>query len=141
MLFYSNENIDERVANWLGDPLEYSKSDPALFEQDQLEAVVEEVEFCGCTNEELEAGHTCGQPTCPNNLGMRISDTFGQLYNIVRFYADAGIRRRTIKRGVTRAEAQFHCSDPETSSSTATNRVASARTRRVGRWFDGFEQS
>jgi hypothetical protein len=29
-------------------------------------AIVEEVEFCGCTNEELEAGKTCGQPQCPN---------------------------------------------------------------------------
>lgn len=28
--------------------------------------VTEEVEFCGCTNEELEAGRTCGQPQCPN---------------------------------------------------------------------------
>jgi hypothetical protein len=27
---------------------------------------IEEVEFCGCTNEELEAGSTCGQPKCPN---------------------------------------------------------------------------
>lgn len=33
---------------------------------DIVEAIVEEVEFCGCTNEELEAGRTCGQDTCPN---------------------------------------------------------------------------
>lgn len=30
--------------------------------------VVEEVDICGCTNEELEAGRTCGQPECPNMI-------------------------------------------------------------------------
>jgi hypothetical protein len=28
--------------------------------------VVTEVEFCDCTNEELEAGRVCDQPQCPN---------------------------------------------------------------------------
>lgn len=27
---------------------------------------VEDVDFCGCTNEELEADRTCGEPQCPN---------------------------------------------------------------------------
>ena len=30
----------------------------------------EDVEFCGCTNEELERGRTCGQPQCPNAAGI-----------------------------------------------------------------------
>lgn len=30
------------------------------------EAGIEAVELCGCTNEQLEAGVTCGQPQCPN---------------------------------------------------------------------------
>lgn len=61
-------------------------------------------------------------------------------YNIVRFYKDAGIRRRVIEEAVTLAEARAHCNDPETSSSTATGKVAKARTRRVGAWFDGYEE-
>lgn len=28
--------------------------------------IIKEVEFCGCTNEKLERGETCGQPQCPN---------------------------------------------------------------------------
>ena len=36
--------------------------------------VVEEVPFCGCTNEELERGRTCGQDQCPNNPGRRLSE-------------------------------------------------------------------
>lgn len=31
-----------------------------------LLAEVTDVDLCGCTNEELEAGRTCGQPACPN---------------------------------------------------------------------------
>lgn len=61
-------------------------------------------------------------------------------YNVVRFYRDAGIRRRVILERLTLAEAQAHCNDPETSSSTATGKVARARTRRCGAWFDGYEE-
>jgi hypothetical protein len=61
-------------------------------------------------------------------------------YNIVRMYRDAGIRRRIIKRGVTLEEAQRHCQDPETSSSTCTKSAGRQRTRRMGAWFDGYEE-
>jgi hypothetical protein len=60
-------------------------------------------------------------------------------YRIVRLYKDAATRRRVIARGLTLEEARAHCSDPETSSSTATTRVAKARTARLGAWFDGYE--
>jgi hypothetical protein len=60
-------------------------------------------------------------------------------YKIVRMYRDASPSHRTIKRGLTLDEAQAHCNDPETSSSTATNSAAKARTRRLGPWFDGYE--
>ena len=65
----------------------------------------------------------------------------GRHYNIVRFYREhpSGIHRRVIQQRVTLEEAQRHCGDPETSSSTATGKVARARTRRVGAWFDGYE--
>ena len=62
------------------------------------------------------------------------------MYQIVRFYRNAGIRRRVIYKGLTLEEAREHCNDPETSSRTATGSIALVRTRRVGAWFDGYEQ-
>jgi len=59
-------------------------------------------------------------------------------YTITRFYESAGIRRRTMDTGLTLEEAQAHCSDPETSSSTCTSSAGRARTRNLGRWFDGY---
>jgi hypothetical protein len=60
-------------------------------------------------------------------------------YKIVRHYKNS-YRRRTIRDGLTLAEAQAWCHDPETSSNTATSSVARARTRRVGAWFDGYSE-
>ena len=60
-------------------------------------------------------------------------------YRVVRFYFAAAIRRRVIIDRCTLADAQRHCNDPETSSSTAMSATARARTRRVGAWFDGYE--
>lgn len=31
-----------------------------------MNAEITEVPICGCTNTDLEAGRTCGQPECPN---------------------------------------------------------------------------
>lgn len=61
-----------------------------------------------------------------------------RVFNIVRHYFDYAPRR--IKRGLTLAEAQAHCRDPETSSTTATKPGAKARTTRLGAWFDGYEE-
>jgi hypothetical protein len=63
------------------------------------------------------------------------------MFRVVRFYRDAYPRRRIIDCGLTLAQAQAHCSDPETSSSTAAGKVAKARTRRLGAWFDGYEEA
>lgn len=60
------------------------------------------------------------------------------MYNIVRFYQDG--RRRIIKSYVELEEAQKHCKDPETSSSTATSTRAQRRTEQNGPWFDGYEE-
>lgn len=60
-------------------------------------------------------------------------------YRIVRFYREAGVRRRVIADRLTLEEAQAHCNGPETSSSTATNAVATRRTHTIGAWFDGYE--
>ena len=48
---------------------------------------------------------------------------------------------RIIAKGLTLEQAKAHCSDPETSSSTCTKAAGKARTKRLGRWFDGFEQA
>ena len=58
-------------------------------------------------------------------------------YSIVRSYFNGP--SRVIERGLTLEEAQAHCSDPNTSSSTGTNPGAKARTKKLGPWFDGYE--
>lgn len=64
-------------------------------------------------------------------------DTAGS-YCVKRFYQ--GDRpAETIRTGLTLAEAQAWCNDPETSSSTATSAEAQARTEKHGPWFDGYE--
>lgn len=60
-------------------------------------------------------------------------------YKIVRFYRDHH-KRRLIRRGLTLEEAQAHCRDPETSSSTCKGWHGHHRTRRWGPWFDGYEE-
>lgn len=60
-----------------------------------------------------------------------------QGYRVVRFYHQG--RRRVIIARCTLAEAQAHCADPETSSSTCTSKASRAITRRNGPWFDGYE--
>ena len=63
-------------------------------------------------------------------------------YNVVRFYRahPSGARRRMVEQHVTLARAQAHCANPETSSSTCKGAEARRRTRRVGDWFDGYEE-
>lgn len=60
-------------------------------------------------------------------------------YKIVRMYANSSTRR-TIARGLTLEQAQAHCNDPETSSSTCTSSAGKARTRSMGPWFDGWTE-
>ena len=60
-------------------------------------------------------------------------------YNVTRFFKDS-YKRRTIRQGLTLDEAQAHCRDDESSSSTCTNALGKARTSRLGQWFDGYEK-
>lgn len=60
-------------------------------------------------------------------------------YKIVRVYRDSD-RRDTIRRHLSLAEAQKHCRNPETSSSTATSFSAQRRTELHGPWFDSYEE-
>jgi hypothetical protein len=61
-------------------------------------------------------------------------------YRIIRHFLNADRRSRVVDRGLTLAEAQEHCRDPETSSKTATSLRAQSRTRELGPWFDGYEE-
>lgn len=63
----------------------------------------------------------------------------GDRYNIVRMYFKGG--KRIIQRNVSLQEAQAHCGDPETSSSTCTTSEGRRRTQRLGKWFDGYERA
>jgi hypothetical protein len=62
-------------------------------------------------------------------------------YSIIRNYFNKPDGGRVILRGLTLEEAQAHCRDPETSSSTATSAKANAITRRVGPWFDSYTEA
>lgn len=61
-------------------------------------------------------------------------------YKIVRHFFHTNRRARTIKRGLTLAEAQAHCQNQETSSETATSAYSRRYTERNGPWFDGYEE-
>lgn len=58
-------------------------------------------------------------------------------FKIIRFYQRGG--SRTLITGLSLAEAQAHCSNPETSSSTATGYRERKRTAERGPWFDGYD--
>lgn len=59
-------------------------------------------------------------------------------YKIVRFYQNPSVPQETIERGLTLAEAQDHCRDPETNSRTCVMPHNVRRTRQLGNWFDGY---
>lgn len=61
-------------------------------------------------------------------------------YKIIRHYKHSN-RKRTIARGLTLEQAQAHCHDEETSSSTCRTARAKAITARNGPWFDGYEEA
>ena len=62
------------------------------------------------------------------------------MYKIVRIYFDDK-PSRTIKRNLTLEEAQAHCADPETSSSTCKKPHNIRRTKKHGPWFDGYSET
>ena len=66
------------------------------------------------------------------------------MYKIIRFYYGNGYsswsNSRIIKRGLTLEQAQTHCQDKETSSSTCTLYEGRKRTQTLGKWFDGYDR-
>lgn len=59
------------------------------------------------------------------------------MYKIVRLYFRGG--KRIIAKGLTLEQAQEHCENPETSSSTCQKTVNKNRTKRLGLWFDSYD--
>ena len=59
-------------------------------------------------------------------------------YKIIRIYQNPDKASRTIKRRLSLEQAREHCTDPETSSSTAKGAKARAITLRNGPWFDAY---
>ncbi len=60
-------------------------------------------------------------------------------YKIIRFYQGSN-PSKVIESGLTLEEAQRHCGDPETLSSTAASEQAKEHTKKHGNWFDGYEK-
>ena len=59
-------------------------------------------------------------------------------YKIIRMFKDENISNKTIKTGLTLKQAQKHCNDVETSSSTCKEPVSVRITDKFGHWFDGY---
>ncbi len=66
--------------------------------------------------------------------------TSKKTYKIVRMFARDTSNNKTLATGLTLKEAQAHCKDPETSSSTARGLDQIFLTRSLGPWFDGYEE-
>jgi hypothetical protein len=77
---------------------------------------------------------------CTNitNGGERMDDD--TTYSVVRMYQSDAYDTEVIARGLTLGEAQAHCQNAETSSTTATSTEGIARTNERGPWFDGYEE-
>lgn len=58
-------------------------------------------------------------------------------YSVIRYHKNDGARK-VMQTGLTLAEAQEHCNDPESSSRTATTSEAEHYTDHHGPWFDGY---
>lgn len=59
-------------------------------------------------------------------------------YKIVRYFQSG--RKRVIESGVSLEDAQAHCKDPESSSTTCKSSYKKAYTRAHGPWFDGYTE-
>ena len=62
-----------------------------------------------------------------------------EVNEVVRQFFNSN-RKIILKTGLTLEQAQEHCNDPETSSTTCTKPEGRRRTRRYGRWFDQYTE-
>ena len=62
-------------------------------------------------------------------------------HRVVRHYlGSAAYPQRVIEELLTENEAREHCLSIEACSMTCTSKAGKRRTRRLGHWFDTFEQ-
>ena len=61
-----------------------------------------------------------------------------QTYKIIRFYENSKRANKVIKNGLTRPEAQEHCSKVETSGGEIISKDGEIVS--TSRWFDGFDK-
>lgn len=61
------------------------------------------------------------------------------MYKVIRFFFNSN-RKLVVKTGLTLEQAQAHCQNPETSSSTCTKAINKRRTKMYGKWFDGYTE-
>lgn len=60
-----------------------------------------------------------------------------QTYRIMRYFFE-GHCPQIVHTGLTLDEAQEHCNNPETDSTTCTSATARQLAVKRGRWFDGY---
>lgn len=59
-------------------------------------------------------------------------------YSIIRFYQQQD--EEVVDTGLSLEDAQEHCNDDDTSSSTCTTEEGELRTEECGPWFEGFRE-
>ena len=62
------------------------------------------------------------------------------MYKVIRMFQAPHRDSRVLRANLTLKQAQTHCQNPETSSSTCTTLDNKNYTRRYGPWFDGYEE-
>ena len=65
---FTLKDTEEMSVTVIKDPQAIEWAEVGGLEKAMPKAKVEEVAICGCTNEDLETGLTCGQDECPNKL-------------------------------------------------------------------------
>lgn len=61
-------------------------------------------------------------------------------YKTIRFYRDNPSLKCEVLTGLTLEQAKKRCSNPETSSATATSEWAIQHTELFGDWFEGWTE-
>lgn len=114
--------------------------DPAGYSLDELPEIARGIDEHGRIFTEILTGGLRARNHEPTQRPTRRNGD-QMTYRIVRVYRDGRKTERVKgKTNLTLAEAQAHCRDPETSSSTAKSPKARSRTEKYGPWFEGYEE-
>lgn len=71
---------------------------------------------------------------------MTAATTTTDTFRVIRMYFSDDFATEVVLTGLTQAQAQAYCQDPQTSSSTCTSPEAVERTALRGAWFCGWEE-